>query len=105
MRLYDVKARLAVIKTTREKYPLVRSALTFLTQIKQQRVVITTIAVSGSARTARNIAWTEVRKRFFTNNDLGLIDKNEQWSKKSKAAMEKELLELEERLDKIDSGC
>ncbi|KAL7465872.1 hypothetical protein ACHAXS_006176 [Conticribra weissflogii] len=108
VRLYDPKARLAIIKTSREKYSLVRSCLTFLSQIRQERVIATTIAVSGSARTARNAAWKEVRKRFFFDRDdvVGMVGyEGEKWSKKSKAAVEKRLLELEDRLEKIDSGC
>ncbi len=105
VRLYDPKARLAVIKTTRDKYPQVRSCLTYLTEIKQGvdslKVVASTIAVSGSARTARNAAFDEVKKRFFARDFSG----GEQWANMSREAMEKELEELEECLDKIDSGC
>lgn len=105
VRLYDPKARLAVIKTTRDKYPQVRSCLTYLTEIKQGvdslKVVASTITVSGSARTARNAAFDEVKKRFFARDFSG----GEQWTNMSREAMEKELQELEECLDKIDSGC
>lgn len=106
VRLYDPKARLAIIKTTRDKYPQVRSCVTFLTEIKQGvdslKVVTSTLAVSGSARTARNAAWVEVKKRFFTRE---FSSGGEQWSNMSKVAMEKELQELEECLDNIDSRC
>lgn len=110
VRLYDTKTRLAIIKTTRDKYPQVRSCLTFLTEIRQGvdslKVVASTIAVSGSARTARNAAWEEVKKRFFTQDACKLVTGGEQqWTEKSRATMEKELRELEECLDRIDSGC
>ena len=110
VRLYDTKTRLAIIKTTRDKYPQVRSCLTFLTEIKQGvdslKVVASTIAVSGSARTARNAAWEEVKKRFFTQDTYKSVTGGEQqWAEKSRATMEKELRELEECLDRIDSGC
>jgi RNase P/RNase MRP subunit POP5 len=105
VRLYDPKVRLAIIKTTRDKYPQVRSCLTFLTEIKQGvdslKVSTSVIAVSGSARTARNAAWEEVKKRFFARDFSG----GEQWTNMSRVTMEKELQELEECLDKIDSGC
>jgi len=111
VRLYDPKVRLAIIKTTRDKYPLVRSSLTVMTQIKQGgdvlKVVASTIAVSGSARTARNAAWEEIQKRFY-GQDLGSLGgKNgEPWAeKKSRIATENDLRELEDRLDRIDSGC
>lgn len=110
VRLYDPKVRLAIIKTTRDKYPLVRSSLTVLTQIKQGgdvlKVVASTIAVSSSARTARNAAWEEIQKRFYGQDleSLGKM-KGEPWAKRSKIAMEKSLQDLEDRLDKIDSGC
>mmetsp|Transcript_14281 Transcript_14281/g.31056 ORF Transcript_14281/g.31056 Transcript_14281/m.31056 type:complete len:201 (+) Transcript_14281:69-671(+) len=110
VRLYDPKVRLAIVKTSREKYPLVRSSLTLLTQIKlggdSLKVVASTIAVSGSARTARNAAWEEVRKIFY-GQERELLGKNKEgpWSKKSRIAMEKNLQDLEDRLDKIDSGC
>ena len=109
VRLYDTKTRLAIIKTTRDKYPQVRSCLTFLTEIRQGvdslKVVASTIAVSGSARTARNAAWGEVKKRFFTQDTYKSVVGSEQWTEKSRATMEKELRELEECLDRIDSGC
>lgn len=105
VRLYDPKARLAIIKTTRDKYPQVRSCLTFLTEIKQGvdslKVSSSIVAVSGSARTARNAAWNEVKKRFFARDFSGC----EEWANMSRIEMEKELQELEECLDKIDSGC
>ena len=108
VRLYDTKTRLAIIKTTRDKYPQVRSCLTFLTEIKQGvdslKVVASTIAVSGSARTARNSAWEEVKKRFFAR-DMSKSPGGEEWTKKSRATMEMELQELEECWDRIDSGC
>jgi len=79
------------------------------------KVVASTIAVSGSARTARNAAWEEIRKRFYGGENGGqelgssssLLGKNngEPWTKKSRVAMEKSLLDLEDRLDEIDSGC
>lgn len=101
VKLYDPKAQLAIIKTTRDKYPQVRSCLTFLTEIKQGvdtlKVVASTIAVSGCARTARNAAWEEVKKRFFVR-DFST-------AQMSTREIEKELQELEECLDQIDSGC
>ena len=111
VRLYDPKVRLAIIKTTRDNYPTVRSSLTVMTQIKQGgdvlKVVASTIAVSGSARTARNAAWAEVQKRFYdsTADDLGNRKGGDPWSKRGKIAMEKGLQDLEERLNKIDSAC
>lgn len=110
VRLYDPQIRLAVIKTTRDRYPLVRSSLTLLTQIKQGgdalKVVASSIAVSGSARTARNAAWDEMRKRFH-GQDVGPFGKKkgEPWSRKSRTAMEKSLQDLERQLEKIDSSC
>jgi len=110
VRLYDPKMRLAIVKTTRDEYPIVRSSLTVLTQIKQGgdvlKVVATTISVSGSARTARNAAWDEIQKRF--GKDVGLLREqkgDEPWTKKTRIALEKGLQDLEARLDKIDSGC
>lgn len=111
VRLYDPKVRLAIIKTTRDKYPTVRSSLTVMTHIKQGgdllKVVASTIAVSGSARTARNAAWAEIRKRFYDSaaEDLGKRKEGDQWSKRSKVAMEKGLQDLEDRLNKIDAAC
>jgi RNase P/RNase MRP subunit POP5 len=111
VRLYDPKVRLAIIKTTRDNYPTVRSSLTVMTHIKQGgdvlKVVASTIAVSGSARTARNAAWAEVQKRFYdsTAEDLGSKKGGDPWSKRGKIAMEKGLQDLEDRLNKIDSAC
>ena len=105
VKLYDPKAQMAIIKTTRDKYPQVRSSLTFLTEIKQGvdtlKVVASTIAVSGCARTARNAAWEEVKKRFLVRD----FSRGEQWTQMSTRDIEKELQELEECLDQIDSGC
>ena len=104
VRLYDPKVRLAIIKTTREKYPIVRSSLTVLTHIKKGgavlKVVASTIAVSGSARTARNAAWGEIQKRFF-----GQDCERPGNAQKRKNTIEMNLQDLEDRLGKIDSGC
>ena len=58
VKLYDPKVQLAIIKTSREKYPIVRSSLSlmFLTKVKQIKFVASTLSVSGSARTARSAA-------------------------------------------------
>jgi RNase P/RNase MRP subunit POP5 len=113
VRLYDPKVKLAIIKTSREKYPIVRSSLTFITKIKTIKVVATTICVSGSSRTARNAAWKEVQKRFFckeTAIEYGLLTCAETGNdtvsaKKARAAAKKALQELEARIEKIDSSC
>lgn len=110
VRLYDPKVRLAIIKTTRDKCPIVRSSITLMTHIKQGgdvlKIVASVVSVSGSARAARNSAWLEIKKRFF-NQDLETIGfkKKEQWEKKGRNAMGKSLKELEDRLEKIDSCC
>ncbi|KAL3779685.1 LOW QUALITY PROTEIN: hypothetical protein ACHAWO_004190 [Cyclotella atomus] len=70
MRIYDPKVNIAVIKTSREKNPIVRSSLVFLTKIKTIKAVATTICVSGSARTAKNAAWKEVQKLFFSKETV-----------------------------------
>lgn len=110
VRLYDPRMRLAIVKTTRDGYPIVRSSLAVMTQVNQGgdalKVVASTISVSGSARTARNAAWGEIQKRF--GMDVGLMKEqkgNEPWTKKTRIALEKGLQELEERLDKFDSSC
>jgi RNase P/RNase MRP subunit POP5 len=111
VRLYDSKVRIAIIKTTRDKYPIVRSSLTVMTHIKQGgdvlKVVASTIAVSGSARTARNAAWVEIQKRFYDSSAEYVSKKKggDTWSKRNRIAMEKGLQDLEERLNKIDSAC
>ena len=109
VRLYDPKLHLAIIKTTREGYPAVRSSLTNMTQIKQGgdvlKVVASTIAVSGSARTARNAAWVEVQRRFGKDTVDQLGTKQRGGAKRSRIAQEKRLQELDERWDKIDSSC
>ena len=83
-----------------------------MTQIKQGgdvlKMVASTIAVSGSARTARNAAWEEIQKRFYgqdSRSSIGKKKKGEPWTKKSRTAMEKNLQDLEVRLNTIDSGC
>ena len=109
---YDPEFRLAVIKTTRDKCSIVRSSLTFLTQIKKGgtaiKVVASTVAVSGSARTARDAAQKNLKCRFF-EQDLESHDnvQQEQWTKKKKVAMETRMnsQDLEDRLDKINSSC
>lgn len=111
VRLYDSKVRLAIIKTTRDKYPTVRSSLTVMTHIKQGgdvlKIVASTIAVSGSARTARNAAWAEVQRRFYESSvdNMGNRKRGDAWSKRDRTAMEKGLQDLEQRLNKIDSSC
>jgi len=113
VKLYDPKVQLAIIKTSREKYPIVRSSLMFLTKVKQIKVVASTISVSGSARTARSAAWKEVQNRFFSKEtaiEYGLLtgDSNSNdavSTKKTMAAAKKALAELESRIDKINSSC
>lgn len=111
VRLYDSKVSLAIIKTTRDKYPTVRSSLTVMTHIKQGgdvlKIVASTIAVSGSARTARNAAWAEVQRRFYESSaeNFGKRMGRDAWSKRNRAEMEKGLQDLEQRLSKIDSSC
>ena len=113
VKLYDPKVKLAIIKTSREKCPIVRSSLMFLTKIKTIKVVVTTLCVSGSARTARNAAWKEVQKRFFSKEtaiEYGLLASNETGNnaasvRKARAAAKKALSKLEARIEKIDSGC
>lgn len=111
VRLYDAKLRLAIIKTSRDKYPLVRSAITLMTQIKQGgdvlKVVPSTIAVSGSARTARSAAMNVIQTQFYGKEGLDSlgVNKGKPLAKRSKIALEKGVIELEDRLEKIDSGC
>jgi len=116
VRLYDPNVQLAVIKTSREKYPIVRSSLVFLTKVKQIKVVATIISVSGSSRTARNTAWEEIRKRFFSKDtavEYGLLLSESTCKsgvvkaslKKSRAATMKALADFEERMEKIGSSC
>ena len=118
VRLYDPKLGLTVIKTSRDKYPIVRTSLMFLTSIKQIKAVATIISVNGSARTARNAAWKEVQQRFFSKKTaieynllIGEKSKNEEKSldsastKKMRAAAKRALGELEERMNIINSNC
>lgn len=64
VRLYDPEARIAMIKIPRDKCNFVRAAITFLTEIKEIPVVVSTIAVSASSRTAKISALHELRCRF-----------------------------------------
>lgn len=113
VKLYDPKVKLAILKTSRDKYPSVRTSLLFLNKIKHIKVVATTICVSGSARTARNAAWKEVQRRFFgkeTALEYGLLSVDQSGNdaasvKKARAAAKKAMAELEARMDKIDSSC
>lgn len=113
VRFYDPKVKLAVVKTSRSNYSIVRSSLMFLGNIKQIKVVATTICVSGSARTARNAAWKEVQRRFFgkdTAIEYGLLIGDKHGSddlsmRKVRTAAKKAMTELEGRMDKINSGC
>jgi hypothetical protein len=85
----------------------------FLTKIKTIKVVAATLCVSGSARTARNAAWKEVQKRFFSKEtaiEYGLLassetDNNAASVRKARAAAKKALSKLEARIEKVDSGC
>ena len=113
VKLYDRKVKLAILKTSRDKYPNVRTSLMFLNKIKQIKVVATVICVSGSARTARNAAWKEMQRRFFgkeTALEYGLLSVDQSGNdaasvKKARAAAKKAMAELEARMDKIDSSC
>lgn len=100
--LYDPEHRLAIVKTSRDSYPTVRTSLTFLTQIKQGgdvlRVAATTLSVNGSSRTARNAAWAELQKRFYdSQRPLS--------GPKRRKTIEKGLNDLEQRMKSVDSCC
>ena len=103
--LYDQEHQLAIVKTSRDNYPTVRTSLTFLTQIKQGgdtlKVAAATLAVCGSSRTARNAAWSELQKRFY-NSQRPLNDGE---SRKRRKSIEKGLNDLEERMKSVDSCC
>ena len=119
VRLYDPKIGLAVIKTSRDKYPIVRSSLMFITSIKQIKAVARIISINGSARTARNAAWKEVQHRFFSKKtaieyDLLIGDAKDTQqkqqlegvaTKKMRASAKRALSELEERMNVINSNC
>jgi RNase P/RNase MRP subunit POP5 len=110
VRLYDPILRLGIIKTNRDNCNNVRSSLILMTNIKQGgdvlKVATSTLSVCGSARTARNAAWDEVHRRF--GRDVVMMKDrrgDEPWTKRTRIALEKGLMELEGRLDKIDSAC
>ena len=56
-----------MIKIPRDKCNLVRAAVTFLTEIKEVPIVVSTIAVSASSRTAKIAALHELRYSFNLN--------------------------------------
>lgn len=64
VRLYSSEARLAIVKVPRDDCDLVRSAVTFLTQIQEEPVTAVVLATNGSARTAKVAAMRQVRKDF-----------------------------------------
>lgn len=116
VRLYDAKARLAIIRTTREQYPTLRTSISFVSRVSRRAVVPTIIAVGGSPRTARAKAWKEVRRHFFdgrnNNNEGGggndgakRRKAGDEMTKKGRVSMEKQLKDLEGRMDKIDTAC
>ncbi|EJK73228.1 hypothetical protein THAOC_05157 [Thalassiosira oceanica] len=101
--LYDSEHRLAIVKTSRDHYPTVRTSLTFLTQIKQGgdavKVAAATLSVCGSSRTARNAACAELQKTFV-NSQRPLNDGE---SPKRRKTIEKGLNDLEQRMKHVDS--
>ncbi len=64
VRFFDTETSLTVIKVPRVDCDLVRSAVTFLTQIKDEPVTAVVLATSGSARTAKIAVLRHIKKIF-----------------------------------------
>lgn len=107
--LYDETDRMAIIKVPREYSPMVRAGLTFITSVNDANVVLSTIGVHGSARTAKMAAVDLMRKTFNEATSLGSGDMTNDNKKRKRSAgegaltkaEEKALLRLEARMDKV----
>uniref|UniRef100_A0A7S2EPX0 Uncharacterized protein n=1 Tax=Trieres chinensis TaxID=1514140 RepID=A0A7S2EPX0_TRICV len=100
VKLYDEEARLAIIKCPRGSCGTVRSALTFLTSVAGRSVVVVSVAVCGSARTAKIAGLGELR-RSFTAQGGSAGEQQGANQKKARKETEKALVELEERMEKV----
>ena len=77
VRFCDATTRLALIRVPREFCSIVRASVTLLTAVQNQRVSVTVLSVSGSARTAKVDA-IRLLRRYYREKMLRLInDKGE----------------------------
>jgi hypothetical protein len=53
VRLCDSTMRMALLRVPREYCQAIRASMTLLTQLRNQRIAISVLSVSGSARTAK----------------------------------------------------
>jgi hypothetical protein len=64
VRFCDSKIRLALFRVPREFCQIIRASITFLSEIQNKRVAISTISVNGSARTAKINAIKQVQSCY-----------------------------------------
>ena len=61
-------AKIVIVKTPRDKYKMIRAALTLVTHINDMPVVMSVTSVNGSARTSKIAALRTLRKWFNETN-------------------------------------
>mmetsp|Transcript_5819 Transcript_5819/g.8429 ORF Transcript_5819/g.8429 Transcript_5819/m.8429 type:complete len:187 (-) Transcript_5819:420-980(-) len=101
VRLYDSKTRLAMIRVPREFCNLIRSAITFITIIDKNPVIVRCISVNGCARTAKMVAIKEVKKSFRSNLHHQLQEVDDTLPAGDEKLIRKECKELDELLNVI----
>jgi Rpp14/Pop5 family len=64
VRFCDSTIRIALIRVPREYCQVIRAAITLLTETRNKPIVVTTLSVKGSARTAKIDAIRQVRWHY-----------------------------------------
>mmetsp|Transcript_2758 Transcript_2758/g.4284 ORF Transcript_2758/g.4284 Transcript_2758/m.4284 type:complete len:187 (-) Transcript_2758:521-1081(-) len=101
VRLYDSKTRLAMIRVPREFCNLIRAAITFITIIQKNPVIVRCISVNSCARTAKMVAIKEVKKYFRNNLHRQLQEVGDTLPAEDQKLIHKECNELGELLKVI----
>lgn len=64
VRFYSPETKLAMLRVPRDSANMVRSAITFLTQVREEPIAAVVVSTSGSARTAKIAALRAIKKAF-----------------------------------------
>jgi len=64
VRLYDIEAKLVIIKTTRDATPILCESIRLLTVVKNNPIKAIVLSIHGSSRTAKIASLKELRRSF-----------------------------------------
>eukprot|EP00957_Ditylum_brightwellii_P154264 11739772-Ditylum_brightwellii.AAC.1 len=89
-----------MIRANRSIAPHIQSAVTLLTTIESKAVILTTVSLNGSPRTAK-LAALRYMKQSFSSSYHDDDDSNKSMTKHERHLYERELRRLKERLEQV----